>query len=249
MFSDQGARKQATIEVRDLQHWFGQGDLKRFVLRELNLDVETGRTTFLMGPSGCGKTTLLTLVGGLRSVMSGSVKVLGHELAGARQVDLVKARRQIGFVFQHHNLHRSLTLLQNVHMGLEAKGEGGVADATDRCIEMLGAVGLADHAHQFQDQVSGGQRQRAAIARARVGRPSLLLADEPTAALDSKTGREVVDLLHEMASTRMMTVLMVTHDPRILDVADRILDMEDGLIIGEHVGGDTSSLKALKELA
>jgi putative ABC transport system ATP-binding protein len=238
----------AAIEIRGLQHWFGEGDLKRFVLRGIDLDIAAGRTTFLMGPSGCGKTTLLTLVGGLRSIMAGSVRVLGQQLADARQGALVEARRKIGFIFQHHNLHRSLTLLQNVRMGLEAKGQARASDANDRCMAMLDAVGLADQARKYQDQVSGGQRQRAAIARALVGRPALLLADEPTAALDSRTGREVVELLHRMAGTFGMTVLMVTHDTRILDVADRILDMEDGRIIGEHRSRDATTRQGLQEL-
>jgi putative ABC transport system ATP-binding protein len=221
------------ISIHGLKHWFGEGDLRREVLRNINLTVDAGRSTFLMGQSGCGKTTLLTLIGALRSVMEGSVKVLGQDLAGATEAQLVRARRNIGFVFQHHNLHRSLTLLQNVRMGLEVKGESGRADANDRCMAMLEAVGIADHANKRQETVSGGQKQRAAIARALVGSPGLLLADEPTAALDKKTGREVVELMHEIAATRGMTILMVTHDNRILDVADRIIEMDDGKITGE----------------
>jgi putative ABC transport system ATP-binding protein len=219
------------IEIAHLNHWYGEGELRRLVLRDLNLQVERGRTTFLMGPSGCGKTTLLTLVGALRSVMSGSAKVLGHELLGADEADIVGTRRRAGFIFQHHNLHRSLTVLQNVRMGLEVKGEAGLPDATARCMEVIAAVGLADHADKYQDQISGGQKQRAAVARALVGKPDLLLADEPTAALDSKTGREVIVLIQRLAVERGMTVLMVTHDNRILDVADRIVEMEDGRIL------------------
>ncbi len=230
-----------TIVIRDLQHWFGEGDLRRMVLRNINLVVERGKTTFLMGESGCGKTTLLTLIGALRSVMAGSVVVLGQELHGADELTMVETRRRIGFIFQNHNLHRSLTLLQNVNMGLEVKGEAGAGDAKDRCMAMLETVGIADHAHKYQDQVSGGQKQRAAIARALVSDPSLLLADEPTAALDKKTGKEVVELMHEIASMRGMTVLMVTHDNRILDIADRILEMDDGRMIGEI---DPPELKA-----
>jgi putative ABC transport system ATP-binding protein len=221
------------ISVLDLKHWFGEGNLRREVLRDINLTVEAGRSTFLMGQSGCGKTTLLTLIGALRSIMKGSVKVLGQELAGATEAQLVQARRDIGFVFQHHNLHRSLTLLQNVRMGLEVKGESGRADANDRCMAVLEAVGIADHAHKRQETVSGGQKQRAAIARALVGNPGLLLADEPTAALDKKTGREVVELMHDIAAKRGMTILMVTHDSRILDIADQIIEMDDGRIINE----------------
>jgi putative ABC transport system ATP-binding protein len=219
------------IDISHLNHWYGTGDVRRMVLRDLNLQVERGKTTFLMGPSGCGKTTLLTLVGALRSVMEGSVKVLGRDLYGADEATMVQTRRRIGFIFQHHNLHRSLTVLQNVRMGLEVKGQAGDRDATDRCMEVISAVGLADHAHKYQDQISGGQKQRAAVARALVGRPDLLLADEPTAALDSKTGREVIELMQRLAADRGMTVLMVTHDNRILDIADRIVEMEDGRIL------------------
>ncbi len=221
------------IRIAHLNHWYGEGDLRRLVLRDLSLSVERGKTTFLMGPSGCGKTTLLTLVGALRSVMDGSVQVLGRELSGADETALVETRRRAGFIFQHHNLHRSLTVLQNVRMGLEVKGEAGKRDAIDRCLEVLSAVGLADHVHKYQDQISGGQKQRAAVARALVGKPELLLADEPTAALDSKTGREVIELVQRLAAERGMTVLMVTHDNRILDIADRIVEIEDGRILSE----------------
>jgi putative ABC transport system ATP-binding protein len=220
-----------SIEISHLNHWYGTGEARRMVLRDLNLTVEHGKTTFLMGPSGCGKTTLLTLVGALRSVMEGSVTVMGHALFGADEATMVQTRRRIGFVFQHHNLHRSLTVLQNVRMGLEVKGQSGDRDATDRCMAVIGAVGLTDHAGKYQDQISGGQKQRAAVARALVGRPDLLLADEPTAALDSKTGRDVIELMQRLAADRGMTVLMVTHDNRILDIADRIVEMEDGRIL------------------
>jgi putative ABC transport system ATP-binding protein len=223
------------IEIRHLNHWFGDGETRRMVLRDLNFTVEPGKTTFLMGPSGCGKTTLLTLVGALRSVLEGSLCVLGRNLSGADEATLVAIRRRIGFVFQHHNLHRSLTVLQNVRMGLEVKGQSGDADARDRCMEVIAAVGLAEHANKYQDQISGGQKQRAAVARALVGKPDLLLADEPTAALDSKTGRDVIELMQRLAKDRGMTVVMVTHDTRILDIADRIVEMEDGRILEETV--------------
>jgi putative ABC transport system ATP-binding protein len=228
-----GPAAQYSIEIAKLRHWYGEGDLKRLILHDIDLSIERGKTTFLMGPSGCGKTTLLTLIGALRSVMEGSVRVLGTELYGATEATMTSVRRKTGFVFQHHNLHRSLTVLQNVRMGLEVKGEAGAKDAVDRCMGVINAVGLADHAAKYQDQISGGQRQRAAIARALVGQPQLLLADEPTAALDSKTGREVIELMQRLASERGMTVLMVTHDNRILDIADRIIEMEDGRIIPE----------------
>ena len=143
---------------------------------------------------------------------------------------MIQLRRQIGFIFQHHNLHRSLTLYENVRMGLEVKGEAGHGDARKRCLRALEEVGIREHASKYQEQVSGGQRQRAAIARALVGKPALILADEPTAALDAKTGRDVVLLMRKLALTMGATILMVTHDSRILDVADRVIEMEDGSI-------------------
>ncbi len=237
------------IEISHLNHWFGAGEARRMVLRDLGLSVVRGQTTFLMGPSGCGKTTLLTLVGALRSVMEGSVRVLGQELRGADEAMMVETRRRIGFVFQHHNLHRSLTVLQNVRMGLEVKGQAGARDATDRCMAVITAVGLADHAQKYQDQISGGQKQRAAIARALVGQPDLLLADEPTAALDSKTGRDVIELMQQLAAARGMTVLMVTHDNRILDIADRIVEMEDGRILPEADGRPAAAQRSVRPFA
>jgi putative ABC transport system ATP-binding protein len=163
----------SAVSVRRLRHWYGKGDLKREVLKDVSIEIEPGKATFLMGQSGCGKTTLLTLVGGLRSVMDGSITVLGRELAGASERTLVEARRDTGFVFQHHNLHRSLTLLGNVMMGLEVKGQSGRPDARDRCMAMLEAVGIADHAKKRQDEVTGGlhadsetlARQKAALTR------------------------------------------------------------------------------------
>lgn len=245
------AQGEASIEIRHLKHWYGTGDIRRMVLRDLSLSVERARTTFLMGPSGCGKTTILTLVGALRSVMDGSVKVLGVELAGADEAQMVAIRRRIGFIFQHHNLHRSLTVLQNVRMGLEVNGKAVGRRATDRCMEVLTAVGLADHAQKYEHQISGGQKQRAAIARALVGKPELLLADEPTAALDSKTGRDVIQLMQTLAAERGMTVLMVTHDSRILDIADRIVEMEDGHILSETPSGanTTAAIRPFPSIA
>ncbi|GAB5467885.1 MAG: DevA family ABC transporter ATP-binding protein [Rhodospirillales bacterium] len=231
------------IAVSGLNHWFGQGELRKQILVDIDLVVSHGEIVFLMGPSGCGKTTLLTLIGALRAVMQGSVRLFGAELQGATQAELVEARRKIGFIFQSHNLHRSLTVLGNVKMGLEAHGLGGVRDAKDRCMAVLERVGLADQAHKRQDAISGGQRQRVAIARALVSEPPLILADEPTAALDRKSGHGVVALLRRIAGERGLTVLMVTHDSRVLDLADRIVEMEDGAIL-ETTGRETRSLDA-----
>lgn len=224
------------VEVSRLCHWFGTGETGRQVLFDFSVVIERGEVVFLMGPSGCGKTTVLTLVGGLRSIQQGSVRVVGTELAGASQSTLIANRRECGFIFQGHNLHRSLTALENVRMGLEAQGDALPCDAGERCRHLLSIVGLADHLGKRPDQLSGGQRQRVAIARALVAGPSLVLADEPTAALDRQSGHDVAALLRKIARERGMTVLMVTHDNRILDLADRILEMEDGRIVGGKHG-------------
>jgi putative ABC transport system ATP-binding protein len=227
---------ESVLAIEGLSHWYGSGETRRQVLFDLDLVVLRGEVVFLMGPSGCGKTTVLTLVGGLRSVQQGSVRVAGRELLGADEAGLIANRRNCGFIFQSHNLHRSLTALENVRMGLEAQGRGLPSDADERCRRMLAVVGIEDHAAKRQDQLSGGQRQRVAIARALVSKPTLILADEPTAALDRQTGHDVVALMRRVARERGTTVLMVTHDNRVFDLADRILEMEDGRIVGSRQG-------------
>jgi putative ABC transport system ATP-binding protein len=220
--------RNGAITMEGVSHWYGEGSLRKQVLFGIDLDVKEGEVVFLMGPSGCGKTTILTLVGALRSVQEGQVTIKGQQLFGATEQELVSCRRKIGFIFQNHNLHRSLTALENVRMGLEAQGMRLQSDADDRCFAMLETVGLADHAHKRQDKLSGGQRQRVAIARALIAEPKIVLADEPTAALDSQTGYDAIALIRRLARERGMSVLMVTHDNRILDLADRIIEMEDG---------------------
>jgi len=207
--------------------------LRRPVLRELDLTVEPGEVVLLTGPSGSGKTTLLTLIGALRAMQQGSCVVLGQELLGAAESARVALRRRIGFIFQSHNLLGFLTARQNVAMALELHPDYG--DETTRLAaagEILGRVGMADFADVVPAKLSGGQRQRVAVARALVAVPGLILADEPTAALDRQSGRDVVDLMRGLAKDRGMPVLLVTHDPRILDVADRVVAMEDGRIVG-----------------
>jgi putative ABC transport system ATP-binding protein len=185
----------------------------------------------LTGPSGCGKTTLLTLVGALRQVQQGSVQVLGHQLAGASRGERQRLRRSIGMIFQGHNLLRCLTAEQNVQMGSDLLPGLSYRARRDQAREWLRSVGLGDELHKLPHDLSGGQKQRVAIARALAAHPRLLLADEPTAALDSQTGREVVELLRSLAREQGCAVLMVTHDPRILDIADRLVRMEDGRLM------------------
>lgn len=219
------------VDVQGLNHWFGHGDMKKQALYNVNLQLARGSFTVLMGPSGSGKTTVLTLIGCLRAVQDGSVRLLGAELNGATEAHLVALRRRLGFIFQAHNLHESLTAAQNVRMGLAV--HGGVPDATARqaADHALGLVGLSDRTTYLPANLSGGQKQRVAVARALVSTPALVLADEPTAALDKDSAADVVDLLKRMGQARGTTTLLVTHDNRILDRADRILTLEDGRIV------------------
>lgn len=221
-------RSEPAIAIQNLDHYFGQGQLRKQVLFDINLDIYAGEIVIMTGPSGSGKTTLLTLIGGLRSPQFGSLKILGEEMCLATEKQLVNVRRKIGYIFQAHNLHRSLKALQNVRMGLEVQGNLSIAEMHDRAAQMLELVGLGHRMNYYPDDLSGGQKQRVAIARALVSHPQIVLADEPTAALDRQSGREVVDLMQKLAKEQGCTILLVTHDNRILDIADRIVNMEDG---------------------
>ncbi len=219
------------VEISGVSHFYGKGALRKQILFDLDLKLDPGKIVILSGPSGCGKTTLLTLMGGLRSVQQGSLQVFGQELKGANSFRLKKLRTQIGYIFQAHNLLTFLTARQNVRVSLELHPEWMRRGATARADEVLSEVGLADKLHYYPEQLSGGQKQRVAIARALAAHPKLVLADEPTAALDKQSGREVVELMQKMAREQHSTVLLVTHDPRILDVADQIVTMEDGRLV------------------
>jgi len=216
------------VEIRGLGHSVGKGEHRRRILRDVDASVPSGEIVIVTGPSGSGKTTLLTLVGALRAAQEGSVRVLGEELRGAGARTLERVRSRIGFVFQSHNLVEALTALENVELGLRVQRQRSRREIHRQATEMLEAVGLGSQLHQRPDSLSGGQRQRVAIARALAAQPALLLADEPTASLDRASGREVVDRMQALARERGATILLVTHDNRILDVADRILHLEDG---------------------
>jgi len=217
------------IVARSLTHSYGEGELKNEILHQLDFRVCAKEVTLLVGPSGSGKSTLLTLIGALRSVESGSLTVLDRELFGAGEADLMAVRRRIGFIFQSHNLVASLTVLQNVQLLLQL-AEPDPKLRIERAKAMLDAVGLSERLHHFPDELSGGQRQRVAIARALAPEPDLVLADEPTASLDSKSGQDVVELLGDLCRRRGSAVLLVTHDLRLLKDADRIWGIEDGRI-------------------
>ena len=220
------------IDIQNLNHYFGQGTLKKQVLFQINLKIKEGEIVILTGPSGSGKTTLLSLIGGLRSVQEGSLQHFEKELRGASEEQLVQTRRQIGYIFQAHNLLPFLTARQNVQMSIELQEHLGGRETEERAALILEKVGLGHRIDYYPDSLSGGQKQRVAIARALAGNPPLVLADEPTAALDSKTGRDVVNLMQRLAKEHRRTIVLVTHDNRILDIADRIVHMEDGRLCG-----------------
>jgi putative ABC transport system ATP-binding protein len=218
------------IQVEGLNHSFGRGELKRQILFDVSVEIRKGEIVIVTGPSGSGKTTILTLVGALRSAQEGSVRILGEELLNAKPATLEKVRKQIGFIFQHHNLLGALSSVQNVELGIRACGKYPRSEHRERARQMLNAVGLGENIYHKPDQLSGGQRQRVAIARALVSEPAMLLADEPTASLDKQSGREVVDRMKVLAKEHGTTILLVTHDNRILDIADRIVHLEDGCL-------------------
>ena len=218
---------QPTVVVRQLSHFFGEGNLRRQILFDINLEISSGEIVIMTGPSGSGKTTLLTLIGGLRQVQTGELQVLGQTLDGVSSERLKKIRRQIGFVFQDHNLLSSLNSVKNVEMAA-ALYPISRRESERRSKAALAAVGLEEHFEKSPNEMSGGQKQRVAIARALVNQPQIILADEPTASLDGDTGREVVDLMQKLAKQQGCTIILVTHDNRILDIADRIINLEDG---------------------
>ena len=219
------------ISVKGLNHYFGDGEARKQAIWDVNLNIIRGSLTILMGPSGSGKTTLLTLMGCLRDVQDGSVKLLGHELNGSADAQLVLLRQRLGFIFQAHNLHESLTATQNVQMGLQVHGSGNTTAQLAATHHMLGIVGLGDRMDYLPGSLSGGQKQRVAVARALVSNPEIVFADEPTAALDKKSGMNVVAMLKALGQQRQTTTVMVTHDNRILELADRIITMEEGHIV------------------
>lgn len=225
------------VETHGLNHWFGQGEARKQALFDIDITLRRGSFTVLMGPSGSGKTTVLTLAGCLRAVQEGSVRLMGRELNGARAEEMTELRRHLGFIFQAHNLHESLTALQNVIMGVQVRPGVPGDIAVQAAARALDLVGLADRLDYLPANLSGGQKQRVAVARALVGNPALVLADEPTAALDKDSAAEVVDLLKRLGAARGTTTLLVTHDNRILDRADRILMLEDGRIVPVERGG------------
>ena len=221
----------AAISVRGVTKVFNEGANRVPVLHAVDLDVANGELVLLMGPSGSGKTTLLSIMGCILRATSGSVRILGIEVAHLSERDLPGIRlRHIGFVFQGFNLFPTLTVGENVELTLDLKGVRGL-QAKKEARQLLEQVGLADKYATFPSALSGGQKQRVAIARALAGSAEIILADEPTAALDGHTGRIVMQMMHDLAHKHGRGVVVVTHDSRVLEFADRIVRMEDGRII------------------
>ena len=220
------------IKLRDVRKSYGSGTARTPVLRGVSLQVERGDFLALIGQSGSGKSTLLNIVGGLDHADSGDIEVLGHDYASTSEKQLARLRnREIGFVFQSFNLLDYMTCLANVT--LPATFASGIADANERGMSSLERVGLSEYAHRRPSELSGGQKQRVAIARAMFCKPTLLLCDEPTGNLDSKTGAEVISFFSELHEEGV-TLIIVTHEQRVSTVATRIIGIEDGLLIEDE---------------
>jgi putative ABC transport system ATP-binding protein len=227
---------EAVLEAVGIVQFLGKGAAQVQALKGVNLALNVGELTLLMGPSGSGKTTLLSVLGCMLTPTRGTVRVRGHSTAGAGPEDLAKLRREhIGFVFQSYHLFPTLTAADNVRLALDVRGDRA-AGAIARAKDALATVGLSHKTRSYPRELSGGEQQRVAIARAIVGRPSAILADEPTAALDSENGHAIMTVLAEIAKDGSRGVLVVTHDPRILPFANRVVRIEDGAIVGEERG-------------
>jgi putative ABC transport system ATP-binding protein len=225
------------IEATGIKKTLGRGAGEVQALRGVDLSLRRGELTLLMGPSGSGKTTLLLILGCMLTPSSGTVVVAGASTSEANKEQLAKIRRDhIGFVFQSYHLFPTLTAAQNVQLALDIRGEHGW-NAAKKAREALGMVGLEQKADTLPGELSGGEQQRVAIARAFIANPSAILADEPTAALDGDNGRTIMRILADAAHQRGRAVLVVTHDPRVIPFADRIVEIEDGLLVDKGSGG------------
>lgn len=223
------------LQAHSVRKSFVSGHVQTAVLHDLTLDVRAGELTLISGPSGCGKSTLLAILSGLQPADAGKVSALGQELSGLSMRELETFRLQhTGFVFQGFNLFPALTALEQVELPLSYMGLPKHV-VRSRALESLEEVGLGPRMRMLPSELSGGEKQRVAIARALAKQPELLFADEPTSALDAANGQVVIDILHRIARAHGTTVLCVSHDPRLVHHADRVLAMEDGRILSDHV--------------
>ena len=225
---------QETVVVTDVHREYQQGEFIVKALQGVSLTIEPGEFTVLMGSSGSGKTTLLNIIGGLDSPTTGSVQIGGQELASMAPNDLSDLRlHKLGFVFQAYNLIPVLSAFENTEFVPLMQGVG-VDERRNRSMEMLKAVGLEGMEHRLPSELSGGQQQRVAVARALAGNPMLILADEPTANLDSKTGKELIALMRSLNEEKGVTFIFATHDPKVMEAAKRIVHLEDGKIVEDE---------------
>ncbi|HUC71966.1 MAG TPA: ATP-binding cassette domain-containing protein [Stellaceae bacterium] len=222
------------VVVDGLNHFYGEGVARNQVLFDNRIEIPPGQLVVMTGPSGAGKTTLLTVIGALRSVQEGRIEVLGRDLSQLPPRGLVEVRRDIGFIFQMHNLFDALTAYENVKMAMQL-GHERPETMRRRGMEILERLGLGHRVDYRPRNLSGGERQRVAIARALVNGPRLVLADEPTAALDRESTKKVIELLKAATAEHDAAVIMVTHDYRIIDSADRLVHMVDGRIVSDVV--------------
>jgi putative ABC transport system ATP-binding protein len=228
------AEANVVLEARDIVKDLGTGAGRVRALKGVGITLAAGELTLLMGPSGSGKTTLLSILGCILTPTEGTLTVAGHSTSGLSAEALAKLRRRhVGFIFQSYNLFPTLTAEENVRLALDVRGDRG-SDAIVHAQRALQQVGLRHKLKSYPAKLSGGEQQRVAVARSLVGAPSVILADEPTAALDSENGLAVMALLSQIAKDRSRAVLAVTHDPRTVPFANRILKIEDGLIVGEE---------------
>jgi putative ABC transport system ATP-binding protein len=223
--------RQSTVIVHDLSYRYRSAGLNLDVLNNVNLSINAGEFISLVGPSGCGKTTLLTLIGCIKSMQEGSLKIFGQELNGCSNKVLLDIRSKIGIIFQAHHLMEFLTASQNIQIAMESRISMSFKQRARRSAELLDMLGLGSKVNAYPSMLSGGQKQRVACARAIACDPLLLLADEPTASLDRATGQELILTLKQIAHERNIAMLMATHDPRVMDLADRLVHIDDGRII------------------
>ena len=227
------SRTAPLVVARNVSYAYGSDANPKPILKSVDLDLQPGEFVILTGPSGAGKTTLMTLIGALRSLQSGSIRVLGTELAGLSAAGQRDIRRRIGFIFQDHNLFDALTAFQTLRLAMElAEPRPSYEEARQRASELMALLGMGEYLNSRPGQLSTGQKQRLAIARALINDPALILADEPTASLDQGSAGAVIDLVRARISRAHAAALMVTHDTRLFDVADRVVRMEDGRIAG-----------------